>query len=253
MPYYQIVFSPAGGTQKVSDGLTAAWPGEITTVDLSDRQADFAALALSPEDLVVIAVPSFAGRVPQLAAQRLSRIAGNHARAVLLAVYGNRDYDDTLVELEDFANSCGFKVISAVAAVGQHSMIPEYAAGRPDARDLASLKDFSGRILEKAQAQLSDSPEIPGDRPYRKAGGGGLLPQTNDCCIDCKVCAKRCPSGAIDMVDVSKIDPDLCISCFRCVAVCPVDAKYMDPERVQKVAEAIREACIVRKENELYL
>lgn len=253
MAYVQIVFSPTGGTARVAGFLTAPWPGEIKTVDLCDRKTDFATVELTSDDLVAIAVPSFAGRVPGLAAERIRALRGNGARAVLVAVYGNRDYDDTLVELEDLATAVGFTVIAGVAAVARHSMVPAYAAGRPNAEDAIELEDFGVQILHKAEAQKSTLPNLPGNRPYRDGMQGGPLPLTNDNCIDCKLCATSCPSGAIDFDDVAKIDPDLCISCLRCVAVCPVEAKYIDPENVQKLKEALREVCSIPKANELYL
>lgn len=103
MKLYNIVFSPTGGTKKVADYLTCALEREVTTVDLADSKQNFDAVSLKKEDVAVISVPSYGGRVPAVAAQRLSRVHGSGARAVLVCVYGNRAYEDTLVELEDAA------------------------------------------------------------------------------------------------------------------------------------------------------
>ncbi|MDE6280624.1 MAG: hypothetical protein K2M15_02335, partial [Oscillospiraceae bacterium] len=99
-------------------------------IDLTD--AALQSTDLDDNDLAVIAIPSFGGRVPALAAQRLAKIHGNQARCVVMCVYGNRAYEDTLVELEDLARQSGFQVIAAVAAVAEHSIMHQYAAGRPD-------------------------------------------------------------------------------------------------------------------------
>ena len=104
MKMVQIVFSPTGGTKKAADLLTKTW-GDCTRVDLTDSKADFSAQELTAEDVALIAVPSYGGRVPAPAFQRLTAIHGNGARAILLCVYGNRDYEDTLVELEDLDES----------------------------------------------------------------------------------------------------------------------------------------------------
>lgn len=133
MKVHELCFSPTGGTQKVAEILTNALADEVVRVDLTDSKADFGAIALGQEDIAVIAVPSYAGRVPAPAVQRLSAVHGNGARAVLVCVYGNRAYEDTLVELQDTAKQAGFRVIGAVAAVAEHSIARQFAgrqAGR---------------------------------------------------------------------------------------------------------------------------
>ena len=146
MKLYEITFSPTGGTQKAADLLTEALGGERIAVDLTDRTADFSAVAFTPEDVAVIAVPSYGGRVPAAAVQRLETMKGSSARAVLVCVYGNRAYEDTLVELEDAAKQAGFRIIAAVAAIAEHSIVRRYAAGRPDAEDAKQLQAFAGKI-----------------------------------------------------------------------------------------------------------
>lgn len=98
MKLYDIVFSPTGGTKKVADYLINALEGDITTVDLTDSKQNFHAVSLTKEDVAVISVPSYGGRVPAVAVERLGMVHGNGARAVLVCVYGNRAYEDTLVE-----------------------------------------------------------------------------------------------------------------------------------------------------------
>ena len=98
----------------------------------------------SKEDLAVIAVPSYAGRVPAVAVQRLAAVKGNGARAVLVCVYGNRAYEDTLVELADTAKEAGFRVMAAVSAIAEHSIARQFAAGRPDAEDAQRLAGALG-------------------------------------------------------------------------------------------------------------
>ena len=248
----QIIFSPTGGTQKVVDRLTAAW-GEQRRIDLCDRDTDFAAQALTGEDVAVIAVPSFGGRVPALAAERLSAIQGNGARCVVVCVYGNRAYEDTLVELKDLAQGSGFRVAAAVAAVAEHSIIHQYAAGRPDTEDGEELEAFGSRILEKLGAGEDLVPEVPGNHPYKKAGGGGLVPKADDSCVSCGLCAKECPAGAISLSDLKGTDSRKCISCMRCVVRCPQSARKVSSLMVSAAALAIKKACSERKSNELYI
>ena len=149
MKLYEIVFSPTGGTQKVADRLSRAMSGEIVPVDLTDHALAFANIALTPDDVAVLAVPSYGGRVPAPAVERLAALHGNGARAVLVCVYGNRAYEDTLAELQDTAKQAGFRPIAAVAAVAEHSIARQFAAvsgytceDTPYASGFAGYKDW---------------------------------------------------------------------------------------------------------------
>ncbi len=123
----QIVFSPTGGTGKVAEVITQAWGMPVTKIDLSNVKTDHRSLRLEKDDIAVIAVPSYGGRVPGLAAQRISDIHGDHTPCVIVCVYGNRAYEDTLVELNDIVEESGFKVIAAIAAIAEHSIMHQYA------------------------------------------------------------------------------------------------------------------------------
>ncbi len=144
MKISQIIFSPTGGTQRVVDSLISEWNYDVTDkIDLSDPKTDFRVFNLQEYDIAVIAVPSFAGRVPSVAAERLAKLRGSQIPCVLVCVYGNRAYEDTLIELNDLAEQSDFKVIAAISAVAEHSIMHQYAAGRPDKQDKAQLKDFA--------------------------------------------------------------------------------------------------------------
>ncbi len=59
-------------------------------------------------------------------------------------------------------------------------------------------------------------------RPFARSRG--RLAFTRDNCVFCTVCAKRCPTGALNVNRAQKrwaIDRLLCISCGYCVEVCP--------------------------------
>ena len=68
MSLYKIIFSPTGGTEKVADQLVRAFAQEVKTIDLTDFATDFQQISLMEEDLCIVAVPSFGGRVPKIAA-----------------------------------------------------------------------------------------------------------------------------------------------------------------------------------------
>ena len=253
MRIYEIVFSPTGGTQKAADILTEALGDRTAVVDLTDSSADFSAVACTSEDVAVIAVPSYGGRMPKTAAARLGAVRGGGARAVLMCVYGNRAYEDTLAELEDVAKGAGFQVIAAVAAVAEHSVIRRYAAGRPDAEDREQLQQFAGAIREKLSSGGRETPVIPGNRPYKELGGSGMVPLPDERCLCCGLCGERCPVQAIDRENPGRVDREKCISCMRCVSLCPVSSREPDPAALAAVDGFLRRTCADRKTGELYL
>lgn len=250
MNFYKIVFSPTGGTKKVANAITSAWSDKVTEIDLTNRTLDFSSIPFTDEDMVLIATPSFGGRVPPLVAERLASIHGKNAKATVVCVYGNRAYEDTLIELKDIVTKRGFRVIAGVSAVAEHAIIHQYASGKPNKNDINVLRDYGKKILKKATLT---TPTIPGNRPYKKASGVGLVPKTNNDCIQCKLCAKKCPAGAISMDDPKSIDKSKCISCMRCVAICPKKAKMLNPLLVKVASLVIKKACSTEKKNELFI
>lgn len=253
MRIVQIVFSPTGGTQKVAEILTSKWGDLAEKVDLSDPKADFASVPLESTDVAVIAVPSFGGRVPALAAERIEKIRGNGARCVAVCVYGNRAYEDTLIELKDLAEKCGFQVIAGVAAIAEHSIMHQYASGRPDDADRSELAGFAENILAKLTRADCSVPDIPGNHPYKKAGGAALVPKADHSCDACGLCVEKCPAQAISRENPRETDSKKCISCMRCVAICPQSARKVNAAMVAMAALAIKKACSQRKHNALFL
>ena len=244
----EIIFSPTGGTERVARIISGRWNRNTVMIDLCDAQTDFSKCMIDKEDRVLVAMPSFGGRAPAVAIERLRKIAGNGAKCTLVCVYGNRAYEDTLAEMEDAAKESNFKVVAAIAAVAEHSIMPQYAAGRPDASDKKQLEQFADQIAGKTEAAVS----IPGNRPYKKAGGAGLVPKPTKSCVKCALCAENCPVQAIDSTDFTA-DSRKCIACMRCVKQCPENARKVNGAMVSIAALAIKKACSVRKENELFL
>ena len=254
MSIIEIVFSPTGGTQKAADIIASEWNEPVRKIDLSDPDTDFSAIRLEKEDVAVIAVPSFGGRVPEPAVKRLGEIHGNQALCTAVCVYGNRAYEDTLIELSDAARKSGFRVIAGIAAIAEHSIMHQYASGRPDQQDESELRNFAKKIRAKINGDPSGltSPELPGNRPYKKAGGAAMIPKANNKCNGCGICAENCPTRAISKENLKTADSTKCISCMRCVAKCPQGARKINAVLAAVAAQAIKKACSERKENELF-
>ena len=243
MSVFEIVFSPTGGTQKVSGLVAGALDKNTVTVDLTDSGLDFSAVSMTEDDVAVISVPAYAGRIPAVVADRLGMVHGN----------GNRAFEDTLVELEDVAKHAGFRVIAAVAAIAEHSIARQFAAGRPDAQDAAQLAEFAQQIQQKLLAEDTSEPSIPGNRPYKQAGGHRMAPEATGDCVSCGACAAACPVCAIDKGDPKRAAGEACISCMRCIAVCPRGARKLDPNKLSAVSQMLSKVCVVRKECELFI
>jgi len=250
---HEIVFSCAGTTRKIADRIANNLDSEIIVHDLLSK--DFSGLSVeNDKSPVLIAVPVWGGRVPGLAAERLRRIEGCGQRAAVSVVYGNRDYDDALLELCDIATEQGFKVVSAAAFVAEHCIFPSVAADRPDMSDRAAISRFIHETenLLKTGATL-DLAKVKGSRPYKKYGGVPLHPKTDkEACGRCLVCATSCPVDAID-AETLVTDPDRCISCCRCIAVCNKGARKFGGLVYETVRFGFEKMCAKRCEPELFV
>lgn len=143
MKAVEIIFSPTGGTQKVSEIITNNWNLDTQRIDLTNPHLDYGEFEIGEEDIALIAMPVFGSHPPAVAIERLRQVNGNKARCVVVCVYGNGDYGNTLNDMKIAAEDNDFKVVAAIAAVAQHSIIPEYATDRPDGDDISVLNDFA--------------------------------------------------------------------------------------------------------------
>ena len=254
MSLYEIYFSPTGGTKKVADILANSWSSDFTTVDLIKNPRKITELNLCSDDICIVAVPSYGGRVPGVALDNLKNIKANNAKAVLVAVYGNRHIDDTLMELSDTLTECNFSCIAGIEAVAEHSLLHSFGAGRPDSNDENNLKGFVLRIKEAMENnKLSDSPELPGSHDYRDYNGVPIKPITTNKCTNCGLCVTECPVNAISKENPKVVDKNLCISCMHCMSVCPVDAIKTSKLLTFVASTKMKKTCSDRKENRLYL
>ena len=251
MAYYNVYFSPTGGTKKVADVVTKGIANDFVNIDLCK---DIEKISLNKSDVCIISVPSFGGRVPAVAVERIKKVSANGAKAVLVCVYGNRAWEDTLTELQDVLESVGFVCVSAICAVAEHSIFRQYATGRPDADDVTELKQFAQQIKQKLDSGVFDKLVLEGSHgSYKVYGGSSFKPVANDDCILCGVCANECPVGAISADNLKGNDNQKCISCMRCVSVCPVKARDFDSAMINAVAQKWGQAFDDRKKNYLFL
>lgn len=233
-----IYFSPTHTSAKtvfaIADGMS---PATLLETNITYNVPENVQI-LQDDELVVVAVPVYGGRVAETAVERLKAFKANGTPVVPVVVYGNRDYEDALVELSDQLTAQGFVPVAAAAFIGEHSFSREgmpIAEGRPDDGDLKKAASFGKAVAEKLAAvnSLKDLPELKmkGNRPYRVKGPS--KPQApvvdEELCTKCGYCIDICPVHAISMVDDKIVsDPALCTFCCACVKDCPQGARTFD-------------------------
>jgi|WetSurMetagenome_2_1015567.scaffolds.fasta_scaffold192452_1 ferredoxin/flavodoxin len=238
---YAIYFSPTGTTEKAVVALASGTGMPVEKIDLTEPQARKAFnRTFGKDELVVVGLPVYGGRLPRNLEDFFSGLNGQGAPAVSLVMYGNREYDDALIELKMRLEERGFTVKAAAAFIGQHTFSKNIAAGRPNENDLAVAAGFGKQALSTIFRNLSGVLTLKGNYPSQLKGYNpsalGTHPTypnivTEESCTQCGVCAELCPWGAIDKDDVTKIDSARCLRCFRCIKSCPVDAKKVTDEK----------------------
>ena len=257
-----IYFSPTRTTRKVLEGVAAGIDAEsVEHLDLTLPAAEKGAEAIHA-DLAILGVPVYAGRVPQTAADRISRLKAKNIPAVIVAVYGNRAYEDALVELQDLAEAAGFTPIAAGAFIGEHSFskaATPIALHRPDEKDMIEANAFGNRIrnkLDEARDPVNMlSLKVPGNHPYKERHAMPVgSPTTQEVlCTLCGNCADVCPVDAISVGDTVVTDAVRCIYCCACIKICPTDARVMTVPKINEIAGMLSKICADRKAPEYFI
>lgn len=244
-----IYFSPTGSTKKVMDIIGSIWNENVHEIDLSHPIEKYHI----EDELTIIGVPSYAGRVPKIASSRLKQITAQNAPVILLVTYGNRAYEDTLLELKDCAIASGFQPIGAIGAVCEHSIMHEFAKGRPNVQDIEELQSFAKQIKRYQDLIIPFTKlEVDGNFPYRAYGGLPLHPKTNKNCTMCGLCISMCPLQAISKEDKIHTDTNACITCMRCIQLCPQHARSLPSLLVKAASKKLYKQCSEPKKNNLF-
>ncbi len=255
-----IFFSPTGTSKKVVKAIAEGgkMPDDVNELDLTYPGYN-QEVVIAGDELAIIGVPVYGGRVAPLARERLKAIRGNNSPAVIVVVYGNREFDDALIELRDIVAAQSFSVVAAGAFIGAHSFssarVP-IAEGRPDKIDFSVAGEFGAKVMERIRISATEpgSLQVPGDVPY--LDGMKKLPFTpqinTEECTQCEICISSCPAGAISLDTSIEIEPQKCTFCCACIKDCPEDAITIAAPPLMEKAEWLHTNCRERKEPQLF-
>lgn len=263
-----IYFSPTGTTKKLVESIAkGVSANQVELIDITKRSTREQGIKIT-DNLVILAVPVYYGRVPEEVVSYLSSLKAQQTPVVPVVVYGNREYEDALLELCDIAVRSDFVLLAGGVFVAEHSYSPLYpiAKNRPDVTDLLKAKEFGLEIRRKFESLSSvdkaDGIQVPGKKPYVEPVSLNMLqearkvvpltPETDESiCTQCGQCVELCPTAAISE-DLSQTDRWQCLICFACVKKCPEQARKMtDPNFVQAI-KGLYEMTQERKEPEFY-
>jgi len=258
-----VYFSPTGTTRKVLKAISDGTGIESAdNIDLTLPGGINDQVPVNENDLVLFGAPVYGGRLPADAVKRFSNLKGSDTPAVVIAVYGNREFEDALIELADLVSGLGFIPLAGAAFIGEHSFSnPELpiAEGRPDSNDLKIAENFGNDIINKISsasniAEIS-TVQFPGNRPYKDPipSNDQRAITNTDRCTNCNICLDLCPASAIEPDDDLTTDPDKCILCCACVKGCPEEARIIDSEHIRVIKKWLGENCGTPKQPEIFI
>lgn len=256
---YLACFSPTHTSssiaQAIAEGITL--PTDSQSLNATHQSVNH---VLQSTDLLIAAVPVYGGAVAPIALKRLKGLQGEGTPAVVVTLYGNRDFGKAPLQLSQFLTQRGFNVIAAAAFVGEHSYSTNetpIATGRPHQIDLNEARTFGKRIANKLNqgnpkcvdaSKLTCPPSgwlnllrfacfVIGYRRKMKKHPVKIVPITDkSICNSCGRCAKLCPTDAIDAANPQATDAAKCIKCAACVKGCPKQARVLSTPFAQPLA-----------------
>ena len=266
---WAVYFSGTGTTEKIvttiSKYISKALGYEYDSFNFTALKSRANIIEFKKEDIVVLGVPTYAGRVPNLLIKYIESIKGNGALAVPIVLYGNRNYDDSLMELTKTLENGNFKIVSAGAFIGQHVFSNILAKGRPDSSDMKIAELLSEKTVEKIKSGNFTPVNVKGCYPlrpyYTPLGLDGqpvkilkVRPKVNNNCDNCKICVSLCPMGSISFENPKEYTgKGICIKCGACIKKCPKNARYYDDPSLISHKEMLEKNYTRRAEPEIFI
>lgn len=253
---HNIYFSAKGTTRTCAECIGTNLHMEMESYNWCSP-APAALPEISGEDVLLFSMPVYGGFIPKMCVDLAAGLKGDGTPAIIAAVYGNRHYDDALLQMKDLLEERGFRVIAAGAFLAEHSIFPAVAAGRPDDRDRAAMEAFAAKcaqLLERGDFSQYGEIELPGTPGYDASAFKGvpLKPDGDKSCVACGTCVTVCPRHAIDPESPAKTDAKLCISCGACINACPTGARNYHGIAYKTAELPFKKKCSVYRQPEAY-
>lgn len=247
-------FSPTGNSKKYVTLLAEKIDIPFDTLDFTKKENRRNDVVFSKESIVLFSAPVYAGRLPNI--NLFDNVKGNGAYAVCIVTYGNREYDDALLELKNICEQKGFQVVAAAAFIGEHTYSEYVGANRPNEQDDLKIEELAEYIKSGISKNCFEGNklQVKGNEKYCEHKAIPLIPQPNEKCSQCGSCARKCPVGAIDEKTLLS-DSTKCISCFACVKGCTKKAREVKENGMYSKLVEMLETNLryVEKEAEIFL
>ena len=250
----QLYFSANHKTKEIVEYISSHFEDELVTYDLLRNPLD-KPLVIDNSDLVIVGMPVYSGRIPAHYVEMLKQLQGNNTPTIIVVTYGNREYEDALLELRDVMESRHFTILSAGAFIAQHSIFKSVASKRPDIEDKKLLKEFalqSKKLYQAYNPENKTSILVKGNIPYRVVGKGTMYPTGDNRCISCNACVDICPMQAIVSDTPKETNTERCISCTACIKVCPTNARQFHVPNFKEIEAGFKEKNKSRKEPDMF-
>lgn len=255
MKLYNYYFSGKGTTRTCATCIAREISSDLVSANWADTPCT-TPLTIPASEVLLLCMPVYAACIPKLCVPMVRQLRGSSTPAIIVAVYGNRHYDNALIQMRDMLTSQGFVVLAAGAFVAEHSIFPTVAAGRPDAEDKKAMRAFGSRCKTLLQQNLSGRPllAVPGDPAWNADAPVRLpfTPDANEDCTDCGACAEVCPTGAIDVNNVRITSDTLCTWCGACISICPTRARDYHSEIYARAKAQFEQKCAAYRTPETF-
>lgn len=270
---YAACFSPTGLTSLLVRRIAcniANWhqTQSILEWDFTLPSKRTSPLHAEENDWVIVGLPVYAGRLPNLLLPYLNSWSGKGAIAVPIVTFGNRSYGNALIELKELLELKGFQIAGAAAFVAEHAFAHGLAQGRPNDSDLQQADTFAENIYRRCCTFHKPLPPItvPGiGAPdyggyYQPLGENGLPVRflkakpvaIKEKCKNCGICADICPMGSVEKGNNGNVT-GVCIKCNACIKVCPANARlFTDESYLSHIRFLETHYAKNRAENELF-